>query len=430
MRGLGLGIGLSKNRGVSVAVTATITITSVSSQGTDGDVPINYTIDIDDSTVEAVVFVSTEADPVASDFNGGSAAAYVDQGTVALTTSGSPINMTVTGTFDGLVKLALLPTGGGDSDVVVSSAFTIDTTAPTVSTLSPADGATNVAIADNLVMTFSEGMKRQGTVTLKNVGGATIETFDLSTDGTWSTVSETDDRITLNPASDFINSASLAVQWSGLEDTKGNALDDNATDTTWNFDVVAAAGVAFSDAITDPANNSGSMRYTLTTASVSGATWMDGGAQVQSIDTMFDSGMAAGEKTALLSNGASFVVVWDVQQNTDTQFGVRCRSFSGTTTYNDVATFHLVNGNWNTTPPAFFDHYGFTDVSSLYGEAAGTVWRIWVAWTKDDETRVLVDAPYTTSLGDGYFRNFAIFDRTTFDASNATMDTEIAGMAI
>jgi hypothetical protein len=124
---------------------------------------------------------------------------------------------------------------------VFSGSQAIDTTAPTVSTLSPTDNATDVAVDASLVMTFSEGMARQGTVTLKNVGGATIETFDLSTDGTWSTVSETDDRITLVPASDFTGSATLAVQWSGLEDSKGNALADNATDTTWNFSVVAAA---------------------------------------------------------------------------------------------------------------------------------------------------------------------------------------------
>lgn len=113
--------------------------------------------------------------------------------------------------------------------------------APTILSLSPTDGATDVTVDANLVMTFSKQMARQGTVTLKNVGGATIQTFDLSTDGTWSTTSVTDDTWTGNPTADFANEAALAVQWSGLQANDGGVLANNATDTAWNFDVVAAA---------------------------------------------------------------------------------------------------------------------------------------------------------------------------------------------
>jgi hypothetical protein len=237
MRGLRLGLGIARGRGNSgPPVPAVITIVSVSTQESDGDVPVNYTIDKNDATVECVVFAAAEPNPDAADF-GGANPTYVDQGTVSLTTSGSPINLTITGTFAGSVKLALLPTGGGDGDVVVSSAFTLDTTAPTISTLSPTDGATGVAVDANLVMTFSEAMKRQGTVDLRVVGGSLIESFDLATEGTWSTNVSGDDRWTGNPASDFTNGASLCVRWSGLEDTKGNALADNTGDTLWNFGV-------------------------------------------------------------------------------------------------------------------------------------------------------------------------------------------------
>jgi len=110
-----------------------ITIENVSAQTSSGDVPISYTIDRDDATVKAVVFAATEPNPTAAQMDGGGV--YVSQGTVSLTNSGSAINLDIVGAFNGSVKLALLPTGGGDADVVVSSAFILDTTAPTLSAL-------------------------------------------------------------------------------------------------------------------------------------------------------------------------------------------------------------------------------------------------------------------------------------------------------
>jgi hypothetical protein len=258
LRGLGAG-------NFGPLVPAVITIVSVSTQESDGDVPVNYTIDKNDATVECVVFAAASPDPVASDFNGGGAPTYVDQGTVSLTTSGSPINLTITGTFAGSVKLALLPTGGGDGDVVVSSAFTLDTTAPTVS-LSPADGATGVLATANIVMTFSEAMKTQGTVDLRVVGGALIESFDLATEGTWSVG---DTVWTGNPASDFTAGASLCVRWSGLEDTKGNPLADNTGDTLWNFGVASPPAVVLVG--TAWTNRAGTASFTTLTGGIASA---------------------------------------------------------------------------------------------------------------------------------------------------------------
>lgn len=217
-------------------------------QQSDGSLTIAVTTLSEDSTI-GIVWTSSDQSgasnsAVKTAAQGGTA--LTDQlsvDTQAATVGGGPYTVTdgLPSGQDGTVYYQLVFWDASDNiSSVFSGSVTLDTTAPTVSTLSPADNATDVAVDANLVMTFSEGMKRQGTVTLKNVGGATIETFDLSTDGTWSTTTETDDTWTGNPASDFTNSATLAVQWSGLEDTKGNALANNATDTTWNFTVVAA----------------------------------------------------------------------------------------------------------------------------------------------------------------------------------------------
>lgn len=101
-----------------------------------------------------------------------------------------------------------------------------------IQTLSPADGALQVPIDANLVMTFTGAMKQQGTVELRNVGGALIESFDLASDGVWSSG---DTVWTGNPAADFAFGTELCVRWSGLEDFKGNLLADNTGDTAWNF---------------------------------------------------------------------------------------------------------------------------------------------------------------------------------------------------
>lgn len=233
---------------LEVTQPAAITIVSIGAQESDGDVPFVYTIEDNDPTVEAVLFDASEDDPVASDFNGGGAPTYVDQGTVSLTLGGDPINLNITGTWNGSVKLALLPTGGGDADVVVSEAFTLDTTAPTISTLSPTDNATDVATNANLVMTFSEAMKQQGTVELRNVGGSLIQSFNLASQGVWSSGNTV---WTGNPSSDFTAEANLCVRWSGLEDTKGNALADNTGDTAWNFTVAAASATPLTATLVD-----------------------------------------------------------------------------------------------------------------------------------------------------------------------------------
>jgi hypothetical protein len=356
MRGLRLGLGIARGRGNSgPPVPAVITIVSVSTQESDGDVPVSYTIDKNDATVECVVFPAASGNPTAAQFNGGGAPTYVDQGTVSLTTSGSPINLTITGTFAGSVKLALLPTNGGDGDVVVSSAFTLDTTAPTISTLSPADGATAVSGTANLVMTFSEAMKTQGTVDLRVVGGALIESFDLATEGTWSSG---DTVWTGNPASDFTAGASLCVRWSGLEDTKGNALANNTGDTLWNFGV--AGGVtnlytntqAFdnaawtktdltvtANATTDPFSGSNADRLVASAGSSSKRVGQAYGSATNGTSYTVSVYAKADEYTVLqiaASTGVSGANTWYVNYNLST--GAVGNSLGGTPSIEDVGS--------------------------------------------------------------------------------------------
>lgn len=99
-------------------------ITIVSAEQVGDNLEVWYTIDRDDPTVEIVLFDAAEPNPAAADF-GGANPTYVDQGTGNLTTPGGQLDADLVGTWNGQTKIALLPTGGGDSDVVVSGAFSL-----------------------------------------------------------------------------------------------------------------------------------------------------------------------------------------------------------------------------------------------------------------------------------------------------------------
>lgn len=118
-----------------------------------------------------------------------------------------------------------------------TASIVVSNSAPAISSVSPVDGATGVATTASLVITFNRAMARQGTVDLRNVGGALIESFDLATEGVWSSG---DTVWTGDPAVDFVNDAALCVRWSGLQDTIGNTIANNTGDTAWNFTVEAA----------------------------------------------------------------------------------------------------------------------------------------------------------------------------------------------
>lgn len=117
---LDFGLGIGRTQGGTPSV---ITLESVGPQ--DGEtVPIVYTISRNDPTVQVVIYDASEPFPTAADF-GGANPTYVDQGTVSLTEDGGTLNLEIVGTFDGSVRIALLPTGGKDEHVVVSAPFTL-----------------------------------------------------------------------------------------------------------------------------------------------------------------------------------------------------------------------------------------------------------------------------------------------------------------
>ena len=115
------------------------------------------------------------------------------------------------------------PPGGGD------------TTAPTLSTTTPADNATGVAVGSNLVLTFSESVQAgSGNIEIRNANGTIAKTIAV-TDATQ--VSITGNQLTINPTTDLVASSGYYVTMSSgvVRDLANNDFAGISSQTTFNF---------------------------------------------------------------------------------------------------------------------------------------------------------------------------------------------------
>ena len=117
-----------------------------------------------------------------------------------------------------------------------SGNFSVDNINPTVSTLSPVDGATGIAVDANLIITFDEIVDREtGNIVIKKTSdNSTIETIVVTSGQVTGTGTTT---ITIDPTSDFIGETSYYIQIdaTAFDDVLGNSYAGIANTTTWNF---------------------------------------------------------------------------------------------------------------------------------------------------------------------------------------------------
>jgi methionine-rich copper-binding protein CopC len=132
-----------------------------------------------------------------------------------------------------------LTVGGVSSPVaVIDTSLTADTTAPTVTTFSPADEATGVAVGANIVLTFSEPIQRgTGQIVLKTAAGAVVATYDAATSANLSISGNT---LTIDPSADlsFMTGYSVELAAGTVKDMAGNAY---AGTSSYNFATHSAA---------------------------------------------------------------------------------------------------------------------------------------------------------------------------------------------
>ncbi|CAK0756706.1 hypothetical protein CCP4SC76_2820001 [Gammaproteobacteria bacterium] len=149
--------------------------------------------------------------PVAGDFSviaGGSTVMTIN----SVAVSGSTVTLTLASAPSGTVTVAYTPNStaskvlmdaAGNAVAAISSTTAVtDVTAPTLSSSTPADGATSVAVGDNIVLNMSETVKAgTGNIVVTNANDATdIRTIAVG-DATQVTISGS--QVTINPTADL-----------------------------------------------------------------------------------------------------------------------------------------------------------------------------------------------------------------------------------
>ena len=177
----------------------------------------------DNSTVETIDVISGQVTGT------GTTAITIDPNSDFISETGYYIQIDATA-FDNTTSDSY----AGISDTTTWNFTTIDTTNPTISTLSPVDDAIAVAIDANLIITFDEAVDAEtGNVTLYKSNDTQIEQFDVTTDisGTGTTI------ITIDPTANLDEQTSYYVQIdaTAFDDTAGNSYAGISDTTTWNF---------------------------------------------------------------------------------------------------------------------------------------------------------------------------------------------------
>ena len=203
-----------------------------------GYLPVNYVflansttdygkLAVDDQNGATTFSISTDsalsAGTYTSVITGVSSSRFTAGSTGTVTVTNGKFNWTLTETSSGSTNWNLVVTN-------------FDNDAPTLSSSSPSDNATEVAINANIVLTFSEAVDAEsGNITIKKTSDdSTIETIDVTgakVSGSGSTA------ITINPSTDFIADIDyyILIDATAFDDTNGNSYAGISSTTALNF---------------------------------------------------------------------------------------------------------------------------------------------------------------------------------------------------
>ncbi|MEY4243093.1 MAG: hypothetical protein RLZZ245_678, partial [Verrucomicrobiota bacterium] len=134
------------------------------------------------------------------------------------------------------------------------AAFVPAVASPAITTTSPADDATGVAVTANLVANFSEPVvKGTGTITLKRTSNnSTVESFNVASSPNLVFSGQT---LTINPTNDLGPGVAyhLLIDSTAIVDTSGgNAFTGISSDSAWNFTTAGTPVPTFDSWISSP----------------------------------------------------------------------------------------------------------------------------------------------------------------------------------
>ncbi len=154
-----------------------------------------------------------------------------------------------------LILLLFVFAACGDDDDNGGSNPPTDATNPSISSLSPANNATDIAVDANLVITFSESVvAKTGNLTLYKAGGTKVQTFNVTSDitGSGTTTITADPANNLDTQTDYY----VLIDAGAFADNAGNNFAGLSADTDWAFKTGEAADVTAPTVSTlSPANN-------------------------------------------------------------------------------------------------------------------------------------------------------------------------------
>lgn len=193
--------------------------------------------------------LNTSKLPLGTDFTviaGGTTAITVN----SVTVSGSTVTLGLASAPSGAVTISYTPNAdankalqdaaGNKSAALTSQAAVADTTAPTLASSTPADNATAVAVADNVVLTFSETVKAgTGNIVLTNSADSTdTRTIDVTS----SQVTFSGSTVTINPTADLKAATNYTVTLASgvIKDIAGNSFA-GVSGSNLDFTTVGAA---------------------------------------------------------------------------------------------------------------------------------------------------------------------------------------------
>mgnify|MGYP002777018601 CR=1 FL=1 len=125
--------------------------------------------------------------------------------------------------------------GGAAISSSAKDSWTIDVTPPTLTSVTPSDNATNVAINSNLVLTLSETVTAgTGNITIRKVtDNSPVETIAVNS----SNVTISGNTVTINPTNDLQVGTEyyIAIDATAFRDAAGNTYAGIANNTAWTF---------------------------------------------------------------------------------------------------------------------------------------------------------------------------------------------------
>ena len=221
----------------------------------DANIVLTFSEAVDTETGTIVIKKVSDGSTVES-FDVATSTAISGSGTTTIT-----INPTsnLTGSTAYYIEIAstAFDDAAGNSYAGITGATTLnfetaDVSAPTLSSSSPSDDATGVAVDANIVLTFSEAVDTEtGTIVIKKVSDNTqVESFDVATSSAISGSGTT--TITINPTSNLASSTAyyIEIASTAFDDAAGNSYAGITGATTLNFETadVAAPTLTFSPA--------------------------------------------------------------------------------------------------------------------------------------------------------------------------------------